>query len=119
MTLHLRITFDTPLEIVSKADSATAQFLAEILHNTVTLMSQISDFAAKVQAFQDAQDIAIDGLTADVKSLNDKIAALQTSAGQITPEDQALLDAVQAHGQAIADKLSALDAQTPPVAPAA
>lgn len=79
----------------------------------------IAEFAAKVQAFQDTQDTAIAGITADVQGLNDKIAALQASAGQITPEDQATLNAIQAHGQAISDKLTALDAQTPPAAPAA
>ncbi len=53
-------------------------------------MSAISDFATKQNAFNDRQSAAVDGLIGDVKTLNDKIEALQNSAGQITPEDQAL-----------------------------
>ncbi len=81
------------------------------------IMSAISDFASKVKAHQDAEDAAIAGLTQDVQTLNDKITALQNSQGQITPEDQALLDDITARGQTIADKLTALDALTPPPAP--
>lgn len=82
-------------------------------------MSAISDFAAKQSAFNDQMDAAVTGLTGDVKSLNDQIAALQASSGAITPEDQALLDGIQTRSQGIADKLTALDALTPPVVPAA
>lgn len=83
-----------------------------------TVMSAISDFAAAQKAFQDRMDTAITDLQGDVKSLNDQITALQNSAGQITPEDQKLLDDIQARSSTIADKLDALDAQTPPVPPA-
>ncbi len=82
-------------------------------------MSKISDFATKQNAFNDQMDTAVSGLTADVKNLSDQIAALQASAGEITPEDQALLDGIQARTQTVADKLTALDALTPPVVPAA
>ncbi len=82
-------------------------------------MSAISDFAAKQNAFNDRQDKAISGLTDDIKNLTDEIAKLQASAGQITPEDQALLDGIQTRAQGISDKLDALDALTPPVAPTA
>ncbi len=81
------------------------------------IMSAISDFAAKQNAFNDRMDTAIADLQGDVKSLNDQIAALQASTGGITPEDQAALDALQARASTIADKLDALDALTPPVAP--
>lgn len=82
-------------------------------------MSKISEFATALAAFQDQIDAAVTGLTADVKNLSDQIAALQASQGQITPEDQALLDRIQARTQAVADKLAALDALTPPPAPTA
>lgn len=80
-------------------------------------MSAISDFATKQKAHNDQMDAAIDGLTADVTDLKKQIAALQSSAGQITPEDQALLDAIDVRAETIASKLSALDAATPPTLP--
>jgi len=80
-------------------------------------MSVISDFAAKVNAYNDRQDAAVAGVSADVDALNAKILELQNTQGQITAEDQALLDAIQARGEAAASKLEALDALTPPVAP--
>jgi hypothetical protein len=83
------------------------------------IMSAISDFSVKQNAFNDRMDTAIEGIKGDVKTLNDKIEALQNSAGQITPEDQALLDAIEARGDAITSKLEALDALTPPTPPPA
>lgn len=82
-------------------------------------MTAISEFAAKQNAHNDAIDAAVAGITDDIKVLNDTIAKLQASAGTITPEDQALLDALEVRGQTVADKLSALDALTPPPPPAA
>lgn len=81
------------------------------------LMSKISDFAAAMDAFTARQDVAVAGLQADVAALKAKIDELQNSAGQLTPEDQALLDAVKAHASTISDKLDALDAETPPAVP--
>lgn len=80
-------------------------------------MTAIADFTAKMTEFFDRQDKAVTDLQGDVKSLQDQIAALQNSAGQITPEDQALLDGIEAHASAVSDKLDALDALTPPVPP--
>lgn len=92
------------------------ELLAQQLH---TIMSAISEFAARMQAFTDRQDAAVADLQADVQNLTDQIAALQNSAGQITAEDQALLDGIQARASAVSDKLDALDNLTPPKAPAA
>lgn len=83
------------------------------------VMSAISDFAAKVKAFNDRQDTAVNNLQADVKALGDKITELQNSAGQVTPEDQKLLDDIEARQGAITDKLDALDSLTPPTPPPA
>ncbi len=80
-------------------------------------MSAVSDFAAKVKAYNDRQDAAITGVSSDIDALNAKIAELQSTQGQITPEDQALLDDIQARGDAIATKLEALDNLTPPPPP--
>ncbi len=103
--------------------------LAQQIHN---LMSAISDFINKQTAFNARQGAAIDsvvtsvtGITQDVKTLNDKITELQNSAGSVTPEDQALIDQLETQADTLATKLeaastalSALDAQTPPPAPA-
>lgn len=95
------------------------------------IMSAISTFAANQKAFNDRQSAAIDaavasitGLTEDVASLNVKILELQNSQGGVTPEDQVLIDDLQAQGEAVAARaealaaaLATLDSQTPPVVP--
>lgn len=83
------------------------------------LMSKISEFAERQNAFNDRVDTAVAGLTADVQALNDEIEKLQNSPGEITPEDQASLDALEARAETITAKLEALDALTPPVVPTA
>jgi hypothetical protein len=85
----------------------------------IKIMSAIADFAAKQNAFNDRIDTAITDLQGDVQALNDQITALQTSAGQVTPEDQALLDGIQTRAEGITAKLEALDALTPPKPPVA
>lgn len=80
-------------------------------------MSVISDFAAKQKAFNDRTGAAIDGIVADIGVLNDKITELQNSAGQVTPEDQALIDDLQAKGEALASRAEALDNERPPTPP--
>lgn len=87
--------------------------------DSIKIMSAISDFAAAQAAFNDRMDTAITGLQGDVANLNEQIAALQATQGAITPEDQALLDGIQARAQGITDKLEALDGLTAPVPPAA
>lgn len=77
----------------------------------------IVEYAAKQNAFTDRVDSAVTGLIADVEELNRQIKALQDNPGAITPEDQAILDALTARGQTVAEKLEALDALTPPPTP--
>ena len=80
-------------------------------------MSSISDFAAAQAAFNDRIDAAVSGLTGDIQTLSAQIAELQASQGTISPEDQALLDAIQARAESITVRLEALDALTPPAPP--
>lgn len=80
-------------------------------------MSAISEFAGRVKGYQDQIDAAVTGITGDLQVLNQKIADLQASQGTVTPEDQLLLDEIEARGKAAAEKLAALDALTPPPAP--
>lgn len=79
----------------------------------------ITAYVEAQTAINDQQDAAVDGLVADIKFLNDKITELQNSPGQITPQDQALLDAIQQRARVTADKLGALDALTNPEPPPA
>jgi hypothetical protein len=87
----------------------------DLENQTHKIMSKISEFADAQKAFNDRQDAAIAGLTGDIQNLEDQIAKLQSTSGAITPEDQALLDGIQARASAISDKLEALDSLTPPV----
>lgn len=82
-------------------------------------MSVISVYVEAAKAFQARQNTAVDNLVTDIKNLNDQIVALQGAAGEDTPENIAALEAIRAAGVAIADRLDALDGQTPPVAPKA
>lgn len=95
------------------------------------IMSAISDFAAKQKAHNERHDKAIgelgtsvQGVVGDIERLNKKIEELQNTSGSITPEDQKLLDEIEAAGDALATKLEstsaamkALDDLTPPAPP--
>lgn len=94
------------------------ELILKVLENQNHMSQAISDFAAKQDAHNAAIDTAIAGLSGDIDTLNAEIKTLQTSAGAITPEDQATLDRLDAAGQSAADKLAALDALTPPPVPA-
>lgn len=80
-------------------------------------MSKISEFSERQNAFNDRVDAAVDGLVEDVAGLKGEIVKLQTTPGPISPEDQALLDGIESRTNAIAAKIEALDAETPPVVP--
>jgi chromosome segregation ATPase len=95
------------------------------------IMSAISTYAAKQKEYNDRHGAAIDsivtsqtGLSGDIAELKRLIEELQNSPGEISPEDQALLDDLQALGEEAATKaeaqaaaLKALDESTPPVVP--
>lgn len=97
------------------------------------MAGEIAAHAAKQTAFNNRQGAAIDslvtstgGLVADITRLNDKIVELQNSAGQVTPEDAALIndlevqgEALVTRGEAVAAALKALDDAEPPVVPPA
>jgi uncharacterized protein HemX len=84
-----------------------------------TTTEAIAALNTQLTAFFDRQDTAIADLQGDVKSLNDQIAALQTSPGEISASDQAILDGITTRAKTVSDKLDALDALTPPVVPVA
>lgn len=80
-------------------------------------MTAISDFAAQQAAFNSRLDAAIADVQSDVEVLKEQIAELLASAGTISPEDQAALEALNARSAEIATKLEALAAETPPPVP--
>jgi len=105
------------LDAQEPAQTAILNRLSLLKAQGESIMSAISDFAAKQDAHHARQDTAVAGLQADVQALKDEIARLQTTPGTITPEDQALLDAIEARAAGISDKLEALDSLTPPATP--
>ena len=104
------------LKQLSKLDKII-QTLNGLKDQIGNIMSAISDFVTKQKTFNDAISAGIDDISDDIKGLNAKIDALQNSAGTITPEDQASLDELQAAGQALADRVKAVDELTPPTPP--
>jgi len=96
-------------------------------------MSQISEYVDRVNAKFDEIGASVDGIvtsvtgvSGDVDFLKKTIADLQASAGKVTPEDQALLDALEARVggmstrvSGVKDALATLDAATeePPTPP--
>lgn len=81
------------------------------------MMSRISEFSDAVNAHFARQSEAITGIKNDIDALKAQIEALQNSQGELSPEDQALLDDIQGKASALADSAGALDAETPPPAP--
>ena len=75
-------------------------------------MSAIKEFSEKVTTAFDEIGASVDGVAADVTALKAKIDELQNSPGSITPEDQALLDQIQAKATDVANKVKSLDDAT-------
>ena len=92
--------------------------ISRIFTQGAQLMSAISDYVAKQKAHNDAVSSDLDTIQTAIGALNDKIAQLQNSPGQITPADQALLDGIEQDGQALQAKADALAGKAPPTPPA-
>lgn len=101
------------------------------LNQLYNVMALLNEQLVRIKVFVEKQGPAIDGLvssinglTADVAGLNKKIDDLQNSSGKISPEDQAILDGIEASADSLTKKLEAvaaaakaLDDATPPVIP--
>lgn len=75
------------------------------------IMSVISEYAARVEAKFEIVSTSVDSLVAsntgiatDVAGLKEIILKLQTNPGPITPEDQALLDSLEAKVNSLVTK---------------
>lgn len=118
---------------LGKRDSVSP-VLNRIEQKVDTIMSAISDYTLRVNTAFDAISSSVDaivdsvaGVTGDIAELKRIIAELQATSGVITPEDQALLDALEsnvnslvARTDTVKTSLAELDAQTenvPPVEP--
>jgi len=111
-------TMNVTINLCSEKDLCDIKTLLENLKLLgENIMSKISEFVVKQQEYNDKMDLALEGLKGDIKALNDEILKLQNSPGEISPEDQASLDALQGKGQELSDKASELDNLTPPVPP--
>lgn len=76
-------------------------------------MSKISDTAARQTERYNKMDAALAGIKADIVLLNETIEKLQNTPGEISAEDQALLDAMETKGDELAAKFAALDSERP------
>lgn len=79
-------------------------------------MSIISEFAEQQNAHNARIEKAIEGINGDVETMKKLIEDLQNSTG-ISDADKELLAALVEKNNAIATKLEALDALTPPAVP--
>ena len=93
------------------------KLLATLLTHQGIIMTAISDFAVAQTEHNARMDAALSGINDDITALNAKIAELQNSPGAITPADQVLLDDLQAQAEALAARVEATDAITPPAVP--
>lgn len=85
--------------------------------NTASEIAAREELAAKQKALNSQVSGFVDAILADVKLLNEKIAALQGTAGVVTEEDQVLIDQAQSQLAALLMKTEALDKITPMPAP--
>ena len=93
------------------------QQLGDLKTITGHIMTKVGDFSNAQTAHNTRMGTALTGISEDIAALNAKIAELQGTQGAITAEDQALLDELQAQGEALAGRIEAADALTPPVVP--
>jgi len=103
--------------IVKFDDCQFEKLLSVINHFGEKIMSAISDFAVSQEAFNLQMNDSVVGLVGDIKQLNDEIVKLKDELANVTEEDKLLLDNLSEHSRAISEKLSALDALTPPAVP--
>lgn len=91
--------------------------ILNLINHLENHMAEFQDFVTQQTAFNASLTTALTDIGTDIQSLNDKIAALTTAPGSLTPEQQAALDALIAEGSALATKADALNALTPPTLP--
>lgn len=91
---------------------AIGWFELRLLTQRKHIMSVISDFAARVADKFASIDSSVSGINSDIVWLKTKIDQLQNSTGEISAEDQALLNAIEARIGGLATKVEELNAVT-------
>lgn len=78
------------------------------------MAESIQSFASRVNTHLDEVGKSVDGVVADITELKRLITVLQASQGQVTPEDQATIDAIELRIAGAAARVKALDEETAP-----
>ena len=76
-------------------------------------MSQVTDWAAREQADLTAISTTLDGIVSGVAALDELIKKFQGSAGTLSAEDQAALDAISVSSAALVSKAAAISTAPP------
>lgn len=76
-------------------------------------MSQITDWAVQEQADLTAISNTLDSIVAGVTALDALIEQFQNSPGNLSAEDQAALDSIQAASKALVSKAAAISVAPP------
>lgn len=78
------------------------------------VMATISEYIAKQDEYNAQMDKTLGNLRKDIEKLNGTIQKLQTTNGEITAEDQSLLDKAQANTEKLLKAMGELDQMTAP-----
>ena len=89
-----------------------AAFLASEKRITEAMSHKIKEFSDSVNAKLDTLGTALDGIAGDTTKLKADLEALKNSLDEPSPESQALLDAIDARVQSIANRATGMDAET-------
>lgn len=94
-------------------DSRILEEINRKLSDIATTMSKVSTAVEKQNAHLDAIDKAVEGIAADVRWLKELIESIQNGPGDLSAQDQALLDQLEERTGTLQQKVEALDALTP------
>lgn len=81
-------------------------------------MSAYTQYLNDQKTFNDSVDKALTDISTLISQQNALIKQLQNSPGQVTSDDQALIDQLEANGANLVQKANALDTLNPPTPPA-
>ena len=107
--LEARISALESAVIRSICGLATLNDLQEM---EVRIMGSIQDFGNRVNTAFDQIHAAVTGIADDIDWLKQEIIRLQNTPGPISPEDQAILDALEARVGGMVTRIDALDTAT-------
>ena len=91
--------------------------ITAVLTEIGKVMSQITDYANRVNEYAATTEAAIADLAGDIDFLKKKIEEIQNNPGTLTPEDQAALDAMEARVKTASENATAAANVVPPTAP--